>query len=67
VKVYQWPQCTWPDCGHVRSWATEILAQHAYLRHADWTKGSKAICYCHGLEAGATFPCDETQKATHSE
>lgn len=63
---YQWPRCTFPGCGHARTWQTAQEAESAYLRHHSWTQGDAAVCYCHGLEQGATFPCDQTQQAIHS-
>jgi len=64
-KRYHWPVCTYPGCDHMRTWPTEKQATAAMLRH-HWTDGDRAICYCHGLEEGATFPCDQTQQVIHS-
>jgi hypothetical protein len=65
-KLWVWPRCTYPDCDCRRTWKTERQAHSAYERHPGWTRGTRAICYCHGLEEGATFPCDLTQQVTHS-
>jgi hypothetical protein len=60
-----WPLCTFPGCGHRRTWETPQKAEQAMLRHREWVANGTAVCWCHGAEAGATFPCDETEKATH--
>lgn len=65
AQVWVWPYCTFPGCDHKRTWRKETQVVAAYDRHPSWVVGDKAICYCHGQEAGATFPCDETQKRTH--
>lgn len=66
TQVFHWPSCTFPGCDHTRTWRTRHRLENAQLRHLSWTVGSQAVCFCHGLEAGATFPCDETQKVLHS-
>lgn len=65
-QLWVWPRCTFPGCDHRRTWRTQASVSSAYQRHSSWVVGNKAICYCHGLEQGATFPCDITHKMTHS-
>lgn len=65
AQVWVWPYCTFPGCDHKRTWRTPDSATAASERHPSWVVGSQAVCYCHGADNGATFPCDETEKATH--
>lgn len=66
AQVFHWPRCTFPGCDHSKRWDSAQKAQNAQLRHDSWVVGARAICFCHGLEQGATFPCEETQKVLHS-
>jgi hypothetical protein len=65
-QAWTWPHCTFPGCDHKRTWRKLAEVTSAYQRHDSWVQGDKAICYCHGLEQGATFPCDVTQGMTAS-
>jgi hypothetical protein len=67
AQVWVWPVCTFPGCDHKRTWREIAQAQLAYQRHSSWVVGDRATCYCHGLLADPTFPCDVTEKAMHSE
>lgn len=66
AKRYQWPHCTVRGCECTRTWGTERQAESAFMRHSNWTHGNQAICACHGLQGGATFPCDKSLEDTHS-
>lgn len=63
-QAWVWPHCTFPGCDHRRTWHDIAQVTRAADAHPGWVDGDKAICYCHGLEQGATFPCDVTEQAT---
>lgn len=54
-KVYTWPNCTVPDCGHSRRHGSEVRANKYAKKNQRrlTTTDSNAVCICHADAAGS--------------
>jgi hypothetical protein len=59
AKRWLWPQCTLPDCRHVRTYTDEAdLDRDMAVHGEEWTRADgHAVCHCHGT--WDAFPCDQ--------